>query len=227
MERKPEPEKPAERPDPKPVQQSSSGGSSRSSWWPFSWRKSSEGQGQGPIKANLGEEVSFYYDKEQKRWVNKNVRNLSIRICVSLMYLIGWRQRQQTGCSAPASTARADGVAGDDDESQSAHDGGTSSERYAPSRARGVGGGHGFRTTTRQDYSSSPLEFGAHARGAADTGIAVTGKQQLQLDACSAWDPTTWAPAVICVEASCAKPLRGRIQSTWAMRGFQMSSSRL
>uniref|UniRef100_D8PSY6 Protein transport protein sec16 n=1 Tax=Schizophyllum commune (strain H4-8 / FGSC 9210) TaxID=578458 RepID=D8PSY6_SCHCM len=57
VERKPEPEKPAERPDPKPVQQSSSGGSSRSSWWPFSWRKSSEGQGQGPIKANLGEEA--------------------------------------------------------------------------------------------------------------------------------------------------------------------------
>ncbi|KAL1728714.1 Sec23-binding domain of Sec16-domain-containing protein [Schizophyllum commune] len=57
VEGKPEPEKPAERPDPKPVQQSSSGGSSRSSWWPFSWRKSSEGQGQGPIKANLGEEA--------------------------------------------------------------------------------------------------------------------------------------------------------------------------
>ncbi|KAL1744041.1 Sec23-binding domain of Sec16-domain-containing protein [Schizophyllum fasciatum] len=68
-EKKVEPEKPAERPDPKPVQQSSSG-SSRSSWWPFSWRKSSEGQ--GPIKANLGEETSFYYDKEQKRWAGGN-----------------------------------------------------------------------------------------------------------------------------------------------------------
>ena len=29
----------------------------------------------GPVKANLGEEKSFYYDKELKRWVNKNVRD--------------------------------------------------------------------------------------------------------------------------------------------------------
>lgn len=67
-----EPAKPAapERPDPQPVQQSNSG-SSRGSWWPFSWKKSSEAQGPGPIKASLGEETSFYYDKEQKRWVNK------------------------------------------------------------------------------------------------------------------------------------------------------------
>ncbi len=28
----------------------------------------------GPVKANLGDQSSFYYDKDLKRWVNKKVR---------------------------------------------------------------------------------------------------------------------------------------------------------
>lgn len=40
-----------------------------SKWWKRS--DSTENGSGGPIKAKLGEENSFYYDKEQKRWVNK------------------------------------------------------------------------------------------------------------------------------------------------------------
>lgn len=44
----------------KPSQQSSG-------WFSRWWSK------EGPIKATLGEESSFVYDKELKRWVNKKV----------------------------------------------------------------------------------------------------------------------------------------------------------
>ncbi|KAI0322240.1 Sec23-binding domain of Sec16-domain-containing protein [Amylostereum chailletii] len=53
------------RPDAKPVQGSSAG---RSWLNPIGWWK---GSGSGPIKATLGEESSFVYDAELKRWVNK------------------------------------------------------------------------------------------------------------------------------------------------------------
>lgn len=33
-----------------------------------------------PIKAKLGEESAFYYDKDLKKWVNKKVRN-SVALC--------------------------------------------------------------------------------------------------------------------------------------------------
>jgi hypothetical protein len=49
--------------EPKPNQQSSS-------WLSRWWNK--EGS-SAPIKATLGEESSFVYDKELKRWVNKKV----------------------------------------------------------------------------------------------------------------------------------------------------------
>ncbi|KAI0273647.1 Sec23-binding domain of Sec16-domain-containing protein [Gloeopeniophorella convolvens] len=49
------------RPDLRPTQQSSS-------WFSRWWSK--EGSG-GPVKATLGEESSFVYDAELKRWVNK------------------------------------------------------------------------------------------------------------------------------------------------------------
>ena len=42
-----------------------------SSWFSRWWNK--EGP-SGPVKATLGEESSFVYDKELKRWVNKKVR---------------------------------------------------------------------------------------------------------------------------------------------------------
>lgn len=38
------------------------------SWFSRFWKRS---EIPGPVKANLGEETSFYYDKELKRWVNK------------------------------------------------------------------------------------------------------------------------------------------------------------
>jgi hypothetical protein len=50
--------------EPKPNQQSSS-------WFSRWWNK--EGS-SGPVKATLGEESSFVYDKELKRWVNRKVR---------------------------------------------------------------------------------------------------------------------------------------------------------
>ncbi|KAK0450880.1 Sec23-binding domain of Sec16-domain-containing protein [Armillaria borealis] len=53
-----------ERPDPRPVAGSGSSGSWFGRWW-------KRGESSGPVKASLGEETSFYYDKELKRWVNK------------------------------------------------------------------------------------------------------------------------------------------------------------
>ncbi|KAG7092495.1 hypothetical protein E1B28_008846 [Marasmius oreades] len=57
---------PPQRPEvkPTPAANSSSSGSWLSRWW----RREST---PGPVKANLGEEKTFYYDKELKRWVNK------------------------------------------------------------------------------------------------------------------------------------------------------------
>ncbi|KAF7338256.1 Protein transport protein sec16 [Mycena venus] len=57
---------PPERPDAKPAPAASSSGSWLGRWW-----KRSEATTPGPVKANLGEETSFYYDKDLKRWVNK------------------------------------------------------------------------------------------------------------------------------------------------------------
>ncbi|KAF8495614.1 Sec23-binding domain of Sec16-domain-containing protein [Gautieria morchelliformis] len=42
-----------------------------SSWLGRWWTRNSEPAQSGPVKAKLGEETSFYYDKELKRWVNK------------------------------------------------------------------------------------------------------------------------------------------------------------
>ncbi|KAJ6596911.1 Sec23-binding domain of Sec16-domain-containing protein [Mycena vulgaris] len=52
------------RPDIKPAPAAASG-----SWLGRLWRRSEASP--GPVKASLGEETSFYYDKELKRWVNK------------------------------------------------------------------------------------------------------------------------------------------------------------
>jgi len=58
-----------ERPDIKPAQAASASTSS-GSWIGRFWKRA-ESTTPAPIKASLGEETSFYYDKEQKRWVNK------------------------------------------------------------------------------------------------------------------------------------------------------------
>ncbi|PCH38075.1 hypothetical protein WOLCODRAFT_161281 [Wolfiporia cocos MD-104 SS10] len=61
-ESKPEPtEKSTEKPE---LKTASSG-----SWLSRLWKREST---PAPAKANLGEQTSFYYDKELKRWVNKN-----------------------------------------------------------------------------------------------------------------------------------------------------------
>ncbi|KAG8891807.1 hypothetical protein FRB99_003345 [Tulasnella sp. 403] len=45
---------------------------SSGSWLPWRWGKKEEAAPTGgPVRAKLGEENSFYYDKELKRWVNK------------------------------------------------------------------------------------------------------------------------------------------------------------
>ena len=41
--------------------------------WLGRWWKRGDTATSGPVKASLGEENAFYYDKEQKRWVNRNV----------------------------------------------------------------------------------------------------------------------------------------------------------
>ncbi|KAL4898624.1 COPII coat assembly protein sec16 [Aspergillus ambiguus] len=50
----------------------------KSSWWP-GWfgggKKEDNNNSGGPIRAKLGEENSFYYDKELKKWVNKKDPN--------------------------------------------------------------------------------------------------------------------------------------------------------
>ena len=51
-------------------QQQQSGWLSR--WWKGG-NTSGDGTTKGPVKVNLGEENSFYYDKDLKRWVNKKV----------------------------------------------------------------------------------------------------------------------------------------------------------
>ncbi|KAG6850992.1 hypothetical protein H0H93_004479 [Arthromyces matolae] len=42
-----------------------------SSGWFGRWWKKGDAPSSGPVKASLGEESSFYYDKDLKRWVNK------------------------------------------------------------------------------------------------------------------------------------------------------------
>jgi COPII coat assembly protein SEC16 len=60
-----------------------------SSWFSRWWNR--EGS-KGPVKATLGEESSFVYDKELKRWVNRKV-GLNRRypsFLVPMIYLAGW-----------------------------------------------------------------------------------------------------------------------------------------
>lgn len=61
-------------PDAKPAQAPNASAAS-GSWLGRFWKRAESTP--GPIKASLGDETSFYYDKEQKRWVNKKVMNLS------------------------------------------------------------------------------------------------------------------------------------------------------
>ncbi|CAA7271684.1 unnamed protein product [Cyclocybe aegerita] len=62
-------EKAAEPPKVTPAAPAVAASNGGGSWFGKWWRKSENTP--GPVKASLGEESSFYYDKEQKRWVNK------------------------------------------------------------------------------------------------------------------------------------------------------------
>jgi len=42
-----------------------------SGWFGRWWKRGDPTS--GPVKASLGEKNAFYYDKEQKRWVNRKV----------------------------------------------------------------------------------------------------------------------------------------------------------
>ena len=63
-------------PDPKPIQHSQSNGSSTTGGSFFTRWFKRDGSTPGPVKASLGEETSFYYDKDLKKWVNKKVTSL-------------------------------------------------------------------------------------------------------------------------------------------------------
>jgi len=56
----------------KKMQAAASGGSGWFKGW-FGGKKDPNAQIGGPIKAKLGEESSFYYDPDLKRWINKKV----------------------------------------------------------------------------------------------------------------------------------------------------------
>ena len=48
--------------------------SASSGWLSRLWKR--ENSSPAPVKANLGEQSSFYYDKELGKWVNKNVSDV-------------------------------------------------------------------------------------------------------------------------------------------------------
>lgn len=56
-----------------------------SGWLSRLWKRNEAAPSPAPVKANLGEESSFYYDKELKRWVNKHVSDYSLypAMCLS------------------------------------------------------------------------------------------------------------------------------------------------
>ncbi|KAI0079939.1 hypothetical protein K474DRAFT_1638790 [Panus rudis PR-1116 ss-1] len=63
----------AAKPDPpKPAEQATENKQAQSGGWLSRLFGRSASTGSGPIKANLGDSTTFYYDKELKRWVNKN-----------------------------------------------------------------------------------------------------------------------------------------------------------
>ncbi|GLB34938.1 putative involved in the initiation of assembly of the COPII coat required for the formation of transport vesicles from the endoplasmic reticulum (ER) and the selection of cargo molecules [Lyophyllum shimeji] len=67
----PEPAKPAAPPEPENKPAPAAGG-----WFSRWWKKSDASP--GPIKASLGEESSFYYDPDLKRWVNKKAGGVEV-----------------------------------------------------------------------------------------------------------------------------------------------------
>jgi COPII coat assembly protein SEC16 len=81
-----------------PVVEESKPSQQPASWFSRWWNK--EGS-KGPVKATLGEESSFVYDKELKRWVNKKVGSIAVSvILLSQLYI-------QAGAEAAQPPSRA------------------------------------------------------------------------------------------------------------------------
>lgn len=59
------------RPAPKPIQKAPEQAAASGGWLSKWWKGGNKEGSTGPVKASLGEENSFYYDKDLKKWVNK------------------------------------------------------------------------------------------------------------------------------------------------------------
>ena len=82
-----------------PVVEESKPSQQSTSWLSRWWNK--EGS-KGPVKATLGEESSFVYDKELKRWVNKKVGLVADTvILLSQVYLQAGVEAAQPGAPPP------------------------------------------------------------------------------------------------------------------------------
>ena len=75
LKKETEEKKKKEEEEEKKKQAAASGGSGWFKGW-FGGKKDANPQSGGPIKAKLGEESSFYYDPDLKRWINKKVCTL-------------------------------------------------------------------------------------------------------------------------------------------------------
>ncbi|KIO26250.1 hypothetical protein M407DRAFT_24465 [Tulasnella calospora MUT 4182] len=71
------PAAPPPTPSSKPASPTEAKANGGGSWLPWKWGKKEEPSTPGPVKAKLGEESTFYYDKELKRWVNKKAGETS------------------------------------------------------------------------------------------------------------------------------------------------------
>jgi hypothetical protein len=77
------------------------------SWFSRWWKRSDS---RTPIKANLGEEKSFYYDKELKRWVNKTVSSeILVFGCLINRPVTGQWRTWEAGGNPAATVKGADG----------------------------------------------------------------------------------------------------------------------
>ncbi|THG99767.1 hypothetical protein EW026_g2634 [Hermanssonia centrifuga] len=104
---KPAPEPPKSEPEAeKPA--AASGG-----WLSRLWKRG-DAAPPGPVKANLGEQSSFYYDKDLKRWVNKNVsqfgQDLPITSIHSFSSSSGWHRGSETRGSTTSTAALSNSV---------------------------------------------------------------------------------------------------------------------
>ncbi|KAJ6076917.1 hypothetical protein N7499_008898 [Penicillium canescens] len=78
----------------------------------FGGGKKEEAQTGGPIKAKLGEESSFYYDKDLKKWVNKKDPNSSAPYASKRCSDGRWQQTPSSSSAAPPPFSSSPGISG-------------------------------------------------------------------------------------------------------------------